>query len=173
MTFPADWDRLAQTALAGSYNVQYVVTPERWLFNGFFPDGYAKTIVCPVPVSHLRQCVAWFDHVSQDETIRTPTSAALTLSWSVVNYLEGKSPQAAQDPLDVAMATTRTLGTSLLQLPELQGPAGGSRALTVRRSRQSRGYRSIGYRGNHKDFEMQFKITRSKQCGCGSLGRRR
>jgi hypothetical protein len=32
------------------------------------------------------------------------------------------------------MAITRALGTPLIKLPELQGPAGGSRALTVRRS---------------------------------------
>jgi hypothetical protein len=134
MSFPETWDKLAKQSLAASYNVQLVETREHWPFNGFFPDGYAKTIICPVPVSQLRKCVTWLDNVREDQGIRTPTSASLTLGWSVVNYVEGKSPQAGEEPLDVEMAVTRALGTPLIKLPELQGPAGGSRALTVRRS---------------------------------------
>jgi hypothetical protein len=97
MAFPEAWDQLAKHALAEGYNLQLVETPEQWPFNGFFPDGYAKTIICPIPVSQARTCVSWLDHVRENQRIRTPTSASLNLKPIRIPLLSVKRRSQIED----------------------------------------------------------------------------
>ncbi len=62
-------------------------------FFSFFPDGLMLTLLLPIPFKTLVVCTDLFQHLDDDPRILAPMSAVLQRGWSVVNYIEAKSPQ--------------------------------------------------------------------------------
>jgi hypothetical protein len=130
---PEVWERLSSEKLQSTYNLHYLLGQSSSSASVYFPDGYAKTIVCPVSVKRMRDCLDWYRAVDTDPTVRAPLQAYLKLTWSVVNYVQGKSPQADADPAAVECHTLQSLGTPRASSAALQTNSSGVSAMTLRR----------------------------------------
>ena len=131
--FPKKWDETAKRELEGRYNLQYVSTQENFSTQVAFPDGFSKTLICPVPVSKLRDAFNFIKDLDQDLSIETGIMGYLNLTQSLVNYVKGKNEKIVSDPLSLILHTYDELGIAPIGFPKWETASDGSEALTVRR----------------------------------------
>ena len=131
--FPKEWDEAAKRELEDKYNLQYVPTSDEFPTMAAFPDGFLKTLICPIPVSKLREAYNFIKSLDQDLSIETGITGYLTLTTSVVNYVKGKNEGIASDSETLFLHTYKELGITPIGMPEWQTASDGSEALTVRR----------------------------------------
>jgi hypothetical protein len=133
--FPKNWDETAKRELEGKYNLQYVLTQNADKFPAIvaFPDGFSKALICPIPVSKLREALNLIKILDQDLSIETGIMGHLTLTSSFVNYVKGKNKEIASEPETLFRHIYKELGITPISVPEWQTAPDGSKALTVRR----------------------------------------
>jgi len=131
--FPEKWDETAKRELEDRYNLQYVSTQEKFGTVVAFPDGFSKTLICPVPISKLRDAFNLIKSLDQDLSIETGIMGYLNLTQSVVNYVKGKNEGIVSDPTSLFIHTYDEMGTAPLGFPKWETASDGSEALTVKR----------------------------------------
>jgi hypothetical protein len=133
MFMPWVLDKQAGKDVQARFSVRYTDDTETRPLAAYFPDGRLKTIVYPIPVSMLRQAVAFHRELEQAPQINTSVGGYLVKGMSVVNFVEGAIPDFIQTPLDLFTYSGAQLGLPALEMPVWETPAKGPSALTLRR----------------------------------------
>jgi len=131
---PGAWlDKLGQRLEAG-YNLRVFPHREEDAVAGGFPDGHRTTLVMPVPADRLLALFDLHKALAADASLRTPVDAYVRYGFSVVNYIEGRTPPMLAHPVGLVMHHVNALGTPAADMPAHETDGEGETAWTLQRS---------------------------------------
>jgi len=104
---PREWDLATRARLQSQYNLTYLEVPG--CISGF-PDGYLRTIVCPVPFWRLPDTLEVIPKLDQDTAIRAPVGAQLVFGVDGIAYWPSRCPDIPNDPLKVYWSAIQDAG---------------------------------------------------------------
>ncbi len=131
---PGSWMGKLTERLEPVYNVRVFPHREDDAVGGDFPDGHLLTLVLPMPADRLLDLYELHKRLESDAGLKTGVSAYLRLTYSVVNYLEGRNPAMLTHPVGLVMHHVNALGTPASEMPTREVDEEGVAALTLRRS---------------------------------------
>lgn len=129
----AQWLRDLPTVLAPALNVFVEAGDGERTVTFYYPDGLMLTLLLPVAFEHLDVCPVLMGHLNGESKICAPVLAELQRGWSVVNYIEGSSPQVGYPPDATDQYALQVFGLPTLEPARVDARGDGVRALTVRR----------------------------------------
>ena len=131
---PGAWvDKLA-ARLEPAYNLRVFPHREDDAVGGDFPDGHLLTLVMPVAADRLMDLYELHKRLQTDVRLKTGVDAYLRLTYSIVNYLEGRNPSMLTHPVGLVMHHVNALGTPASDMPAREEDEDGTVAWTLRRS---------------------------------------
>jgi hypothetical protein len=131
---PRDWLERLGARLETRYNLRVFPHKEEDAVAGDFPDGHLLSLVMPVPADRLLELYELHQRLGDDGGIRTGIDAYLRLTFSVVNYLEGRNPPMLSHPVGLVLHHVNALGAPAAELPIREVDPEGTAAWTLRRS---------------------------------------
>lgn len=133
ITLPWELDQKARIDVESLFNAKYIGDTEVRPISAYFPDGRIKSIIYPIPVSRMRDALAFHEELANSADITTSIRGFFVKATSAVNYVEGDIPSFIESPLHLFSHTLQQLGLPALAMPVWETPAGRPPAWTLRR----------------------------------------
>lgn len=133
MVLPWELDQKARMDVESRFNAKYIGDTEVRPISAYFPDGRIKSIIYPIPVTRMRDALAFHEKLEHSAEIKTSIRGFFVKGWSAVNYVEGDIPNFIESPLHLFTHTIEQLGLPAVEMPVWETSSGRPSAWTLRR----------------------------------------
>ncbi len=134
ISFTGDmWASTLKAHLEARYPVCVAETPRDQSSACYYPDGWLRTLLIPLPVSRLDAAFRFHLNLANDPLLAASVSGSITLLHQVVNYVEGRAPVGCDESYGLLLRHLDHCNTPLTSPTVREEANDGTAAWTVRR----------------------------------------